>query len=410
MKIVHLSASDKAGAFEATRRLHEAFRERGHESVVIVREKRSLDKDVIQYKSFFLLQKIWDSFINTIVRADPDYYFFNPQESVSFSNAEGILPFLPYTPDIIMIHWVSRFVNTKAIYEIQKRTHAKIFWLILDMAPMTGGCHYAWECKGYQKRCGNCPAIHSQSPRDISSMNLSIKQEYLRKIQPVIIAPSDELYNQCKKSTLFKKSIIHKILLPLDLNKFYPGNKQKLRKRYDIPLGKKVICLRSDNPNQKRKGFDYIVLCLQHLYKINIRNVHVVIIGGISESDRKKIVFPYTIFSSIKNNSELGDIYRLSDVFLCASIQDSGPMMINESIACGLPVVSFPIGVIKDLIIDEKTGFIARMKDSRDLAQKLQRVLSMNTHSYNEMAKFCRELAIKKLGYYSVVKQYEQIF
>lgn len=410
MKIVHLSVSDKVGAFEATRRLHEAFRDSGHQSVIIVREKRSFDKDVIQYKSFFRLQKIWDSFTNTIVRADPDYYFFNPQESISFSNVEGILPLLPYTPDIIMIHWVSGFVNTKTIYEIQKRTHAKIFWLMLDMAPMTGGCHYAWECKGYQKRCGNCPAIHSQSSRDISSMNLLIKQEYLRKIQPVIIAPSDELYNQCKKSTLFKKSIIHKILLPLDLNEFYPGHKNELRERYTILPRKKVICFRSDNPNQRRKGFYYILKCLDCLYKLNIRNIHVAIIGNISESDKRKIVFPYTIFSSINNNRELGDIYRLSDVFLCASIQDSGPMMINESIASGLPVVSFPVGVTKDLIIDEKTGFIAQMKDSRDLAKKVQRVFSMNAHSYNEITKFCRKLAVEKLGFHPVMKQYEQIF
>lgn len=137
MKILHLSVSDKGGAFEATRRLHNAFQDHGHESIIIVREKRSSDKNVIQYKPLFSLQKIWDLYTDAIIRPEPDYYFFNPQESISFGNAKGILSLLPYTPDVIIVHWVSKFVNTKTVYEIQKRTQAKVFWLMLDMAPMT---------------------------------------------------------------------------------------------------------------------------------------------------------------------------------------------------------------------------------------------------------------------------------
>lgn len=409
MKILHFSVSDKKGAFEATRRLHEAFRNQGHDSVIVVREKHTSDKDVIQYSSFSHVRRIRNLFTDAVIRSNRDYYFLNPHESVSFGDTDGLLSLFPYVPDVILLHWISRFINLNTVNEIQEKTGAKIFWLMLDMAPMTGGCHYAWQCRGYQKNCGNCPAIYSQSFHDISSNNFIAKQKYLRRINPIIVAPTNELYNQAIKSALFKKSIIHKILLPVDLNEFYPGHKSELRRRYNIPAGAKVLCFRSDNPNQKRKGFDYIVECLGYLNKIHIQNVHTVIIGKVSKPDLNRISFPSTIFSSLKNNSELGDVYRLSDVFLCTSIQDSGPMMINESIASGLPVVSFPVGVAKDLIISGKTGFIASLKDSKDLANKVDKVLSMNTHEYNDMVDVCRKLAMNKLSFHSVIKQYEQI-
>lgn len=408
MKILHLSTSDFGGASEATLRLHRAFLDHGHESTVVVREKHSKDKDIIQHTRLLYPQKIWDLFIDFSTRSRQEYYFLNPQESVTFSNAERILSLFPYTPDVIVLHWISRFVNLETVYEIQKRTHAKVFWLMLDMAPMTGGCHYAWQCQGYQKRCGNCPAIRSESSQDLSSVNFDRKAKFIHKIHPVIIAPTNELYDQCRKSALFRASTKYKIMLPLDVTEFYPGNKYALRKRHHIASDRKVICFRSDNPNKKRKGFEYVVRCLAHLYKIHSLDIHIAIIGIISAVDRAKIPFPNTIFTSI-NNRELGDVYRLSDVFLCSSLQDSGPMMINESIACGLPVVSFPVGVTKDLVVEGKTGFVAKMKNSMDLAHKLNKILFMRTGAYKEMVSNCRKLAIKKLSFRSVMKKYEQI-
>src|SRR3989338_1554023 len=153
MKILHFSVSEQRGAFEATHRLHKAFQDQGHESIMIVQKKRSSDNTVIQCAPFFRLKKVWNLFSDIIIRSNPDYYFLNSQESISNSHAEEILRSFPYLPDVIMLHWVSGFVNMKSIYEIQKKTHAKIFWLMLDMAPMTGGFHYAWQFYVYKKHC-----------------------------------------------------------------------------------------------------------------------------------------------------------------------------------------------------------------------------------------------------------------
>ena len=47
----------------------------------------------------------------------------------------------------------------------------------------------------------------------------------------------------------------------------------------------------------------------------------------------------------IKREKQLIKFYQESDFFLSQSIQDLGPIMINESLACGVPVISFKIGI-----------------------------------------------------------------
>lgn len=411
MNILQLSTSDQRGAYEAAVRLHKAFLAAGHASLLVVRYKTVLDNTIIQSPSSVPvpIQKAYDNCLK-LIHKNPKYYFFNTIELVSFFSADTILSLLPYQPDIIICHWISKFINMKVIYDMQKKTGAKVIWHFLDMAPMTGGCHYAWQCKRYQKKCGMCPAIYSHRAIDLSSINILIKNHFLEKIKPIIITPTRELFDQCKKSSLFKNRQIHKILLPIDLNIFTPGKKIQLRRKFGIPTTSKVISIRSDMPQQKRKGFDYILKSLTIFKKIHIGKIHIVIIGKISDSDRKKIPFTNTVFSSLIGNHDLADVYRLSDVLLSASIQDSGPMMINEAISSGLPVVSFPIGVSKDLIFNSKTGYISRMKSSSDLADKLRVLFSLKKPAYQKMSQNCRRLACQHLNYLHVVKQYEKCF
>jgi glycosyltransferase involved in cell wall biosynthesis len=411
MNILHLSTSDCRGAYEAAIRLHRAFLENKYKSRVAVRYKTIHDKTILECQSSIspIVLGTYDFFLKNFLHKNKEYYFFNTYESLTLCDAQRVLDNVHFKPDIIIVHWISRFINTKTIYKLQRKTNATVIWHMLDMAPMTGGCHYAWNCKGYQKRCGMCPAIYSHSKVDLSSINLSVKKRFLTKIQPIIITPTSELYNQCKKSTLFRKTTIYKILLPIDTNIFSPGHKKELRMEVGIPSTSKVICIRSDIPQQKRKGFDYIINCLSILKALPIRNIHIAIIGRISKNDMGKIPFPNTIFPSLNSNEDLADVYRLSDVLLSASIQDSGPMMVNEAISSGLPVVSFPIGVSKDLIFNGKTGFIARLKSSSDLAHRLRVLLSFNKTDYQKMSHHCRKLALEKFSYSKVVMQYEQI-
>ena len=62
------------------------------------------------------------------------------------------------------------------------------------------------------------------------------------------------------------------------------------------------------------------------------------------------------------------NLYSASNVYVSSSIADSGPMMVAYSIACGTPVVSYPIGYAFDCVKHENTGYIAEYASIDDLA------------------------------------------
>ena len=69
-------------------------------------------------------------------------------------------------------------------------------------------------------------------------------------------------------------------------------------------------------------------------------------------------------------------------------------MMINESILCGTPVVSFDMGVAPDLVHTGRTGYRARLKDSADLAVGLYQLMEMNEVRTRVMRTECRALGL----------------
>jgi glycosyltransferase involved in cell wall biosynthesis len=62
---------------------------------------------------------------------------------------------------------------------------------------------------------------------------------------------------------------------------------------------------------------------------------------------------------------------------------------------CGTPVVSFEMGIAIDLVINNKTGYRVKLKDSKALAQAMYDVLSMNDPDYLIMKDNCRKLALE---------------
>jgi glycosyltransferase involved in cell wall biosynthesis len=70
-------------------------------------------------------------------------------------------------------------------------------------------------------------------------------------------------------------------------------------------------------------------------------------------------------------------------------------MMINESIMCGTPVVSFDMGVAADLVHSRKTGYRAELKNSADLARGIRQLLDLPPEEARKMSEACRRLGFQ---------------
>ena len=231
--------------------------------------RRKLVKEKIEWRLDKLKQflKLKDK-----IRTDPNYPFFELNEKKQIYRTRRILKAAGLKPDMIIILFAKGFINTKNIYEFHKFTSAKIFWLMFDMAPFTGGCHYAWECKGYQMNCGNCPGLYSSDPLDISHKNLLFKKDFLDKVNIHVLAGSEWQYQQARLSTLFKNKPIHKLLLPINPSVFKPVDKAKLRLDLKVNPDKKVIFFGAVGLSEMRKGMHFLIESLDKLKELVSRS------------------------------------------------------------------------------------------------------------------------------------------
>jgi glycosyltransferase involved in cell wall biosynthesis len=346
---------------------------------------------------------------------DNKYHFSEFAEKKLFYKTKNILKSAGIKPDIIIVLFTKGFINAKNIFELGKLTNARSFWLMYDMSPLTGGCHYAWDCKGYQNSCGSCPGLASSYAHDISFENLKFKIDYLGKSDIELIAASEWQYRQAFASSIFKKRKIHKILLSADPEIFKPVHKETERSKIGIPAGKKVIFFGSIELTMLRKGMIYLLESLK-LLKDKVKNTELEsdILLLIAGRNIKPIVdelpFDYHFLGLLDNRYGIAAAYQMADVFLCPSIEDSGPTMINQSVMTGTPVVAFEMGVSPDLVISGKTGYMARLCDSADMAKGLFEILSLPQEDYSKLSDNCRQLALKVCSPEVQTQSFENLF
>ncbi len=74
-----------------------------------------------------------------------------------------------------------------------------------------------------------------------------------------------------------------------------------------------------------------------------------------------------------RDRDEMLEFYRGIDVYLCASRSEGTPNPCLEASACGLPVITTPVGNMPELIRDGENGFFAK-RDPGDFAAKIVRL------------------------------------
>jgi glycosyltransferase involved in cell wall biosynthesis len=414
LKIIHFSTHDIGGAGIAAYRFHKNLQSYGATSRMIVSKKNTIDSSVIELPKTKLNQFVFDklSYLdNKLDCFDKKYYFFDKRRYPTISTDE-ISKNIDFNPDIIVLHWISEFISLDLIEKLAEKHHSKVYWYLMDMAPMTGGCHYAWDCTGYQNSCNNCPAI-KKLYHYLPIKNLKEKKKIIDNIKISPMVGSSRLLNQINSSTLFKEQQKHLLLLGIDKEIFKPGNKTELRLKYHIPIEKKVIFCGASNLVEERKGFKYAIdafLSLKNQRSELMENTYIITVGGLPDKAiLKNQGLNHIHFDSITDEKKLAEIYQLSDIFLCPSIEDSGPMMINEALMCGTPAVAFEMGVASDLIVNYKNGFVADLKSSDSLKTGLEYLLNLNSPNFSLVSENARLIALESSSIHAQINGFYNI-
>lgn len=82
-----------------------------------------------------------------------------------------------------------------------------------------------------------------------------------------------------------------------------------------------------------------------------------------------------TLIERLPGPQDVARLYNRSAMLVCASTAEGGPRVAVEAMACGVPVISTPVGVMRELIIDGQNGSLFNW-DARELADKICALLA----------------------------------
>lgn len=87
------------------------------------------------------------------------------------------------------------------------------------------------------------------------------------------------------------------------------------------------------------------------------------------------------------NQEDVIKYYQQSDVFLQTSESEGFSLVAIEAMACGLPIVSTPVGIVPELISGADNGYLVKFNNPSDAADKICKILGLDFDEYSQMSK-----------------------
>lgn len=173
------------------------------------------------------------------------------------------------------------------------------------------------------------------------------------------------------------------------------GEKLAIRQELNMSESNIAVCVGQFIP---RKGFDVLIRAAAKADK----NIGFYIIGGESPEEYKRLAAALGAdnvkFISFKSKKELKKYYLSADLFVLPTREDIWGLVVNEAMACALPVVTTQNCVAGvELVANGKNGYIVPVDDDAALLKGVERVLS-DDETQQKMA----EESLKRIKGYTV--------
>jgi glycosyltransferase involved in cell wall biosynthesis len=190
----------------------------------------------------------------------------------------------------------------------------------------------------------------------------------------------------------------------IDIYEFHPESALKDSSKF------RIICVSRVTP---RKGIRFLVQAFKTLSE-KFSQVELVIIGDGNE--RKSLedlarglnLGEKVNFMGQVPHENLHEHYSKSDVFVLPSLNEGMSNTMLEALASGLPIVATDTGGTKELVTEGVNGFVVGMQDSKDLADKIEKLIEDN-QLLNQMSLASRKRA-EQLSWENVAAEYLKVY
>lgn len=414
-KILLLSTEDSVGgAYELMYRMASALQQVSDNTCLAVLRRRHTDlfvktihytplKSTLKQKLIRRVKRLLGLYLPELaaVAQREHLFYYLEEEHQQFVTAEQVLRAVNFTPDIIFVGLTTGFINTNEIVRLYRQTNAKIIYVMLDMWPITGGCHAIRDCQGYMHACVNCPATQHTCHAETPNAQFLVRQEAYREMHPYILGGSSLIKRVWAQSPLSEYSELLPISSCIPTDIFNNRCRDFAKQIWDISNDKFVIFAGADNAKDPRKGRKYLVKALSHLYddaRIDRNKILVLLAGNHNYADEetKRIPFNTKYIDYIRDMRLMALLYQAADVYVMSSLEEGGPMMVPESMLCGTMVVGFETGFLEtdDFIQSGINGWRVPIGDSLALAQSLATSILLTSEQRNEIVNNAKEIAL----------------
>lgn len=367
MKVLHIQTG-MTPAGNAAFRLHTAMCKAGIDSAVVTLQRTVKRNNVmnLHMKPSLMICSVLNS-LN--VKRQLKYkksgtYFYSPFPMIT---SNGELKKYVADADVIYLHWIAGGFLSCSDIENMAKTGKLIVFFMHDMWTMTGGCHHAFECSEYHSGCNNCHMFsskcHLAKKQSEAKWNLFHKYNNL-----VFVSPSKWMAECARNSFILKDKPIWVIPNVVDEQIFKPLDKNIAKGILNLPQDKFIVTFGCQaGAGNKFKGFDYL---RDAINKTDLCNVQLVVYG--SDYDQKtvdELKYPVKFLGPINDEYALSLICNATDLFVSPSLAESFGLTFLENILCDTPVIGFDCTAIPEIVQTGKTGYLAKYKDSDNLAE-----------------------------------------
>jgi hypothetical protein len=243
MKIVHINIADRTGGpGRAIYWLHCAMIDRGLESNLLVQNQSGdgypnvqrvskLEEKLLGPFRYKLLDKI-------VGKTNKSLGLFN----YALFGANIIKHPALSGSDVIYLHWINHGFLSLGTIEKILQIGRPVFWFMHDMWPITGGCHYSFDCSRYSIQCTYCPFFLKPRKNDLAKKQFNDKMRIFSRYSNLsFIAPSKWLAECARLSALAKGHTVYHIPHLINTDLYKPCNKKFARQVLGLKPDTKYI-------------------------------------------------------------------------------------------------------------------------------------------------------------------------
>lgn len=310
--------------------------------------------------------------------------------------------------DLIFIQFTSFMISALTIKKLYDKFHCPIFAGNIDMYHVAGGCMYFGDCRNYRNECRNCPNF-TWFNKNQAHKNFQFKKDIYSNIEFAFVC-NTWVANIVRESHMFDGANIIKKSFMLDETQYLPKDRMQCLNRMGLQEFSDYFIFLARADKSKRKGFKFIERALEDIC-VEKGDIKILLLLVGEKIEMRNLEHFIKIHQLGRVNTEaLIDAYNVADCFLSPSIDDAGPSMVNQSIACGTPVVSFDIGTALDVVHDGVSGYKAKEITQESFTSCVRKMLCMSPTERESMRQTARKISLKYDSKAASVKIIEEAY